>query len=182
MDQGLVNKLSSAIFGGGCFWCTEAVFQNIKGVENVVSGYAGGKIKNPTYEQVSMGGSGHAEVVKLEFNPAVISYQDLLNVFFAVHDPTTLNRQGADEGEQYRSVIFYTSEEQKEQSEKFIKENQKEFNSPIVTQVLPLESFYTAEQYHQNYYRQNQSKPYCQLVIGPKLQKFKEKFKHLIKE
>ncbi len=173
-------EIETAVFGGGCFWCTEAVFQNLKGVSSVLPGYAGGSAPDPTYEQICGGDTGHAEVSKIEFNPRIIKFTDLLNVFFATHDPTTLNRQGNDVGDQYRSVIFYTSPEQKLQAAQFISEAQKEFDSPIVTQVQPLDKFYVAENYHQNYFKNNPGNPYCQMVIGPKLQKFREKFADLI--
>ncbi len=173
--------METAVFGAGCSWCVEAVFQNLKGVSSVLPGYAGGHVANPTYEQVSNGNTGHAEVAKIEFDPQVIKFTDLLNVLFATHDPTTMNRQGNDVGDQYRSVIFYLSEEQKSQAEGFIKNAQKEFTSPIVTQAQPLDKFYPAENYHQNYYINNPGNPYCQLVIDPKLTKFRKKFNHLLK-
>ena len=174
------NK-ETAVFGGGCFWCTEAVFQNLRGVLSVESGYTGGGVKNPSYEQVSSGTTGHAEANKIEFDPGQISFRDLLEVFFAMHDTTTLNRQGNDVGTQYRSAIFYSSDGQKKQAEEFIAAAQKDFDSPIVTQLKPLGEFYKAENYHQNYYNQNSDKPYCRLVISPKLQKLKEKFSVLLK-
>lgn len=170
-----------AVFGGGCFWCTEAIFQNLRGVLSVESGYTGGHKANPTYEEVSGGDTGHVEANKIEFDPGVISFRDLLEVFFAMHDPTALNRQGNDVGTQYRSAIFYSSEEQKKQAEEFIAGAQKDFDSPIVTQLKPLGEFYKAENYHQNYYNQNPDKPYCRLVISPKLQKLREKFSVLLK-
>lgn len=168
-------------FGGGCFWCTEAVFQRLKGVTSVVSGYSGGELPNPTYKQISTGETGHAEVVQLEFDPAQVSFDTLLKVFWAAHDPTTLNRQGADHGTQYRSVIFYENEEQKAAAEKSMKAAQPEFKDPIVTQIAPLTKFYKAEDYHQNYFNQNADRnPYCSVVIRPKLQKLLQK--GLIKE
>ena len=173
--------METILFGGGCFWCTEAIFQNLKGVSSVLPGYSGGRIPNPTYEQVCDGNSGHVEVTKIDFDPAVISLEVLLEVFFATHDPTTLNRQGNDVGEQYASVIFYTTPQQKTASEKYILDVQKDFNSPIVTRVQPLEKFYEAEDYHQNYFARNSGKAYCQVVINPKLEKFRKKFTHLIK-
>lgn len=179
------NDLERAVFGGGCFWCTEAVFQMLRGVVSVTSGYAGGDIDNPSYEQVSGGSTGHAEVIQVDFDPSVISYRDLLEVFFSSHNPTTLNRQGNDVGAQYRSIIFYTSEEQKLQAEEYIKEIilQKKFTDPIVTEIRPLTEFYPAEGYHQDYYNENKDAPYCQLVINPKLEKLKKEFKQeLIKE
>lgn len=171
-----------AVFGGGCFWCTEAVFKSLKGVLSVLPGYAGGKTENPTYSEVSSGKTGHAEVIKIEFDSNLISYENLLTVFFATHDPTTLNRQGADVGTQYRSVIFYTTEEQKEQTENFISEinNSSKEGSPVVTEVKPLERFYEAENYHKDYFANNPGNPYCELVINPKLEKVKQKFSELI--
>ena len=169
-----------AVFGGGCFWCTEAIFRELKGVISVTSGYAGGTIKNPTYEQVCAGETGHVEVIKIEFDSESVSYEDLLTVFFATHDPTTLNRQGNDVGAQYRSIIFYTSESQKMEAEAFFKK----LNSSgpkVVTEIKPLEVFYEAEDYHKQYYERNAAAPYCQIVINPKLEKLKEKFDALLK-
>lgn len=176
--------METAIFGGGCFWCTEAVFQQVRGVISVVSGYAGGSKNDPSYEQVSMGTTGHAEVIKIDFEPEIVSFQDLLEVFFATHDPTTLDRQGADAGTQYRSTILYTTEEQKSIAQEFIKKvtEEKIFENPIVTKVEALDQFFPAEEYHQNYYQQNKDKPYCQVVINPKLAKFKAKFASLLKD
>ncbi len=176
------TNLQTAIFAGGCFWCTEAVFQKLRGVKSVVPGYAGGTVKDPSYEQVSMGNTGHAEAIKFEYDPEKISYQDLLTVFFATHDPTTLNRQGADVGTQYRSAIFYNSNEQKEVAENFIREltGNSTFADPIITTLEPLTEFYEAEDYHKNYYERNSGQPYCQVVINPKLKKLKEKFSSLI--
>ncbi len=173
-----------AVFGGGCFWCTEAVYQKLKGVDKVVSGYSGGDMDNPSYEKVSGGSSGHAEVIQITYDPQVVSYRQLLEVFFAVHDPTTLNQQGADLGTQYRSVIFYFNEEQKNEAEGIIQELTKDgaYQNPIVTEIKPLIHFYPAEDYHQNYYNQNQNQPYCQVVINPKLDKFKKTFASLLKE
>lgn len=178
------NNLQTAVFGGGCFWCTEAVFQKLRGVKSVEPGYAGGSVENPTYEQVSSGSSGHAEVIRFEFDPEQISYRDLLEVFFATHDPTTLNQQGNDVGIQYRSAIFYNNENQKQQAEGIIKELEeaKAYQNPIVTTLEPLTKFYEAEEYHKNYYERNQGQPYCQVVINPKIKKFKEKFASLIQE
>lgn len=175
-------NLETVVFAGGCFWCTEAVFNQLRGVQKVVSGYTGGQVINPTYEQVSSGNTGHAEAIKVEFDVAKISFQDLLEVFFATHDPTTLNRQGNDVGTQYRSAIFYSSQAQKEQAEVFITQlmAQKIFDQPIVTTLEPLGEFYPAEDYHQNYYKNNQSAPYCQVVISPKLTKLKQKFSSLL--
>lgn len=172
--------METAVFGAGCFWCVEAVFQNLKGVSSVLPGYAGGHKDNPTYEEVSSGSTGHAEVAKIEFDPAVIKFLDLLSVLFATHDPTTMNRQGNDVGDQYRSAIFYMNDSQKKQAEEFIAAAQKEFSSPIVTQVQPLDKFYPAENYHKEYYKNNPGNPYCQLVIDPKLEKFRKKFAALL--
>ncbi|HYV33778.1 MAG TPA: peptide-methionine (S)-S-oxide reductase MsrA [Candidatus Limnocylindria bacterium] len=174
-------QTQTAVFGAGCFWCVEAVYQNLRGVSSVLPGYAGGNKADPTYEEVSSGTTGHAEVAKIEFDPAVIKFSDLLNVLFATHDPTTMNRQGNDVGDQYRSAIFYTSENQKQEAQSFIKQAQKEFSSPIVTQLVPLEKFYAAENYHRDYYKNNPGNPYCQFVIDPKLEKFRKKFASLLK-
>ncbi|HXZ25829.1 MAG TPA: peptide-methionine (S)-S-oxide reductase MsrA [Nitrospiria bacterium] len=165
-----------ATFGGGCFWCLEAVFQNLKGVQKVESGYAGGSVPNPAYEQVCSGRTGHAEVVQITFDPAIISYQDLLEVFFAIHDPTTMNRQGADVGTQYRSVILYHSPEQQATAERVMKELESAqlWNGTIITQLAPSETFYRAESYHQNYFRSNPTQPYCLAVVAPKLAKFRQ--------
>jgi peptide-methionine (S)-S-oxide reductase len=174
---------SVAVFGGGCFWCTEAVFDELRGVKSVVSGYAGGSTKNPTYEEVCGGRTGHAEVIKIDFDPAEIAFKDLLTVFFATHDPTTLNRQGNDVGTQYRSAIFYADEEQKREAEAFIKElnDSKAFGKPVVTTVEPLREFYEAEDYHQKYYANNPYQPYCQYMIPPKLNKLHKQFSALLK-
>jgi peptide-methionine (S)-S-oxide reductase len=168
----------TATFGGGCFWCLEAVFQRLNGVTHVESGYMGGHVDNPTYRQVCGGDTGHVEVVRVTFDPGQIGYRDLLEVFFAVHDPTALNRQGNDVGEQYRSVIFYDTEDQKRDAEEFIAglETGKASSEPIVTTVEPATKFYVAEDYHQNYYNENSRQPYCMFVISPKLQKFEKKF------
>jgi peptide-methionine (S)-S-oxide reductase len=175
------NKTEIAVFGGGCFWCTEAVFEDLKGVIAVMPGYAGGTIEKPTYEQVCSGTTGHAEVIRIEFDPSKIAYSDLLTVFFATHNPTTPNQQGADVGTQYRSSIFYTSEQQKKDAEEFIKKL--DGSGPkVVTEVVPLTAFYEAEEYHRKYYQNNTSAPYCQVVINPKLEKVKEKFHQLLKE
>lgn len=173
----------SIIFGGGCFWCMEGVFQVLRGIESVISGYAGGTKESPTYEEVSSERTGHAEVVKVEFDPTVITLEDLLAVFFTTHDPTTLNRQGNDIGTQYRSALYYTTPEQKSAIEKFIQQltEEKTFSKPIVTEVKPAGTFYPAEQYHQNYYRNNPDNPYCQAVIDPKISKLRQKFAHLYK-
>ena len=173
-----------AVFGGGCFWCTEAVFQRLKGVKSVVPGYAGGTQSNPTYEQVCSGATGHAEVSSIEFDPKEISYQQLLDVFLHTHNPTTLNQQGNDRGTQYRSIILTTSDEQAEQAmqaiQKFNDENV--YDAPAVTEVKPLQGFYPAEDYHQNYYNRNGQAPYCQVVINPKLAKFRQHYSSLVRE
>lgn len=173
----------SIIFGGGCFWCIEAVFKMLKGVEGVTSGYTGGNFPNPTYEDICTGKTGHAEVVKIDYNPNIIDLKTLLEVFFTSHDPTTPNQQGNDHGPQYRSAIFYTTPEQKQTVEKYIEELtvNKTFTKPIITQILPLEKFYPAETYHQNYYNNNQDQPYCQIMIDPKIIKLKKTFAHLLK-
>ncbi|MBI3626613.1 peptide-methionine (S)-S-oxide reductase MsrA [Candidatus Uhrbacteria bacterium] len=172
-----------AVFGGGCFWCTEAVFKMLKGVLAVAPGYAGGSTPNPTYEQICGGNTGHAEVIHIEYDPSAVKYEDLLTVFFASHDPTTMNRQGADVGTQYRSVIFYTTPEQKAAAEKFIVEinASNEKGASIVTELSPLDKFYEAENYHKDYFARNNEQPYCQAVINPKLEKVKEKFTELLK-
>jgi len=172
-----------ATLAGGCFWCLEAVFDELEGVEDVVSGYSGGHVPNPTYEAVCTGRTGHAEVVQITFNPDVISYRDLLRVFFSIHDPTTLNRQGADVGTQYRSAIFYHSPEQKAVAEAVIAELQAAgvWDKPIVTEVTPFQAFYPAEDYHQEYYRRNPYQAYCQVVIAPKVAKFRRQFMDRLK-
>ena len=184
--------MKTAVFGGGCFWCTEAVFQMLKGVEKVESGYAGGSTHStssgqaipPTYEQVSTGNTGHAEVIRVTYDPAIISYEDLLTVFFGSHDPTTPNRQGADVGEQYRSVILYETDEEKKTAESVAKEIQQSLKdgTRIVTQIIPLGKFFPAESYHQNYYKANTSAPYCQLIIEPKIEKVRKRFAELVRE
>jgi peptide-methionine (S)-S-oxide reductase len=171
------TKSERITFGGGCFWCIEAVFARLEGVKATVSGYAGGKTPNPTYKQVCDGDTGHAEVVQIEFDPAKTSFEKMLEIFWAAHDPTTLNRQGADVGTQYRSVIFYENNAQKVAAENSKKAAQKEFSSPIVTEIAPLEKFYPAEDYHQDYFELNGRQPYCQAVIAPKLRKLIEKGK-----
>ena len=177
------GKNEVAVFGGGCFWCTEAVFDELRGVQSAVSGYSGGAVKNPTYEQVCMGNTGHAEAIKIDFNPAEVSFRDLMTVFFATHDPTTLNRQGNDVGTQYRSAIFYADEKQKEEAAAYIKEldDAKTFKNPIVTTLEPLSEFYAAEDYHQKFYANNPYQPYCQYMIPPKLNKLHKQFKDLLK-
>jgi peptide-methionine (S)-S-oxide reductase len=178
----MVEKTETITLGGGCFWCIEAVFQELKGVEKVESGYSGGTVPNPAYEQVCTGRTGHAEVVQITFDPALISLAQILEVFFAVHDPTTPNRQGADVGPQYRSVIFYRSPEQRVAAEEAIRklEAAKLYPRPVVTQVEPFQAFYKAENYHQEYYRLHGEEPYCQLVISPKMKKFREHFRALL--
>jgi peptide-methionine (S)-S-oxide reductase len=168
------NIIETATFGGGCFWCMEAVFERLPGVKSVASGFAGGHTTNPTYEQVCTGDTGHAEVTQIEFDPAKISYEKLLEVFWQAHDPTTLNRQGADEGNQYRSVILYHNEAQKLAAEKSKASAQKNFKHPIVTDIVPFVKFYQAEGYHQEYYDNNSNAPYCRVVIAPKLEKLEK--------
>jgi peptide-methionine (S)-S-oxide reductase len=172
-----------ATLGGGCFWCLEAIYKRVKGVTQVSPGYSGGTVANPTYEQVSSGTTGHAEVVQVQFDPDIITYEEILDIFWQIHDPTQLNRQGNDVGTQYRSVIFYhTPEQQKtaEASKRNLKE-QKIFDAPIVTQIVPFRAFFPAEDYHKNYYDTNPNQPYCQLVISPKLNKFKKHFTQYLK-
>lgn len=169
-------ELETATLAGGCFWCLEAVFRRLQGVESVVSGYMGGATPNPTYRDVCTGSTGHAEVVQIRFDPAVISYADLLDVFFAIHDPTTLNRQGNDRGTQYRSAIFYHTPEQLAVAEQAILEEQKGWQGPIVTELSAAETFFPAEDYHQDYFANNTFQPYCQFVVAPKVRKAVEKF------
>lgn len=178
------NNNEIAIFAGGCFWCTEAIFKRLKGVKKVLPGYSGGEVENPTYEQVCEGGTGHAESIEIEFDPGVISYGKLLEIFFYTHNPTTLNRQGNDIGSQYRSVVFYNSEEQKTVAEELINklEKDKVFSSPILTSVEPYTKFYVAEDYHKNYYDKNKGAPYCDIKITPKVNKLIDKFNSEIKE
>jgi methionine-S-sulfoxide reductase len=177
------QHLETAVFGGGCFWCTEAVFLRLKGVESVTSGYAGGTHSNPNYFLVSEELTGHAEVVKLEFDSSVITYNQLLDVFWNVHDSTTLNQQGADVGTQYRSIILYTTEEQRQLAEKMKAELKSSgaFRDPIVTEIKELDHFFTAEEYHQKYYDRNTTQPYCDLIISPKITKLLQKYKHLLR-
>ena len=176
-------KSAVAVFGGGCFWCTEAVFDELRGVKSVGSGYAGGSTKDPSYDEVCGGRTGHAEVIKIDFDPGEIAFKDLLTVFFATHDATTLNRQGNDVGTQYRSAIFYADEEQKREAEAFIKElnDSKAFGKQVVTTLEPLGEFYEAEDYHQKYYANNPYQPYCQYMIPPKLNKLHKQFGELLK-
>jgi peptide-methionine (S)-S-oxide reductase len=178
------NNLQTATLAGGCFWCLEAVFDEVKGIHSVESGYAGGSKANPTYREVCSGLTGHAEVVQVTFDPSIVSYRDLLNVFFAIHDPTTLNRQGADVGTQYRSAIFYHDDDQKKTAEGLIKElnQQKIWDQPIVTEVAPLDKFYMAEDYHQEYFANNPYLPYCQAVVAPKVSKFRKHFLEMLKK
>ena len=171
------NKTELATIGGGCFWCTEAIFQMLPGVKSVVSGYAGGHVENPTYEQVCGGQTGHAEVIQVAFDPAKVSYEKIIETFWDAHDPTTLNRQGNDSGTQYRSIILYSSEAQKVMAEKSKVEAQKNFSKPIVTEIVALKKFYAGEGYHQNYYRSNPNQGYCRAIIRPKVEKFEKKLK-----
>jgi peptide-methionine (S)-S-oxide reductase len=178
------NKLETTTLGGGCFWCLEAIYQDIKGVHSVVSGYAGGGIENPTYKQVCSGTTGHAEVTQLTYDPEIISFEDLLYIFWRIHDPTTLNRQGADVGTQYRSIILYHDETQKAIAEKSKQEagSSALWPNPIVTEIAPLGDFYKAEAYHQDYFRSNPYQPYCRAVIDPKVRKFRKEFQERLKE
>ena len=179
------NKtLETATLGTGCFWCTEAVFQQLEGVENVTSGYCGGHVENPTYKEVCNGTTGHAECLHIEYDTSKISFENLLEVFWKTHDPTTLNRQGADAGPQYRSVVFYTSPEQKQKAEHYKVQLDKShaYANPIVTAIEPFTNYYPAENYHQNYYNENSSQGYCSFVIRPKLEKFDKVFKHKLKK
>jgi peptide-methionine (S)-S-oxide reductase len=173
----------TATLGGGCFWCMEAVFDNLKGVVSAESGYSGGAVQNPTYEQVCTGKTGHAEVVQIAFDPTVISYEDILRIFFTVHDPTTLNRQGDDVGTQYRSVIFYYDEKQKRIAENVVEEIKSEniWDDPIVTELSPFKSFYKAENYHQEYFSKNPNQPYCRIVIAPKVAEFRKMYQDKLK-
>lgn len=178
------SSLEKATFGNGCFWCTEAVFLELKGVQKVESGYSGGQVKNPTYREVCTGETGHAEVIQITYDPKVISYEDLLEVFWNTHDPTTLNKQGADEGTQYRSAVFYHNEEQKKIAAQYMKqlEASKVYKNPIVTEISPLINFYKAEDYHQNYYELNPNQGYCQYVIRPKVEKFRKQYSAKLKK
>jgi peptide-methionine (S)-S-oxide reductase len=177
------NNLELATFGAGCFWCVEAIFQRVDGVEKVVSGYSGGHVKNPSYKEVCNGTTGHAEVCQLSYDPDEVSYEELLEIFWQTHDPTTLNRQGNDVGTQYRSVVFYHNEKQKELAEKYKAELDEAeiYNDPIVTEISEFEKMYVAENYHQNYFNENGSQPYCSFVIQPKVDKFKKVFKDKLK-
>lgn len=180
----ITSKYRQATFGAGCFWCVEAIFQQLEGVVKVESGYAGGKVSSPTYREVCSGETGHAEVIRVYYDPTKVDFETLLAVFWQTHDPTTLNRQGADEGTQYRSVIFYHDEEQKKLAEKYKAEldSSGAFSNPIVTEISPVKNYYTAEAYHQNYYNRNDDEGYCRVVIAPKLEKFKKVFKDKLKQ
>ena len=184
MGEIMSNKLEIATLGGGCFWCVEAVFQDLKGVQQVVSGYAGGTVENPSYELVCTGTTGHAEVIQITFDPEIISFEDLLYVFWRTHEPTTLNRQGADVGPQYRSIILYHNEEQKAIAEKSKQATDAAglWPNPIVTEIAPFDRLYPAEDYHQNFYRTNPYQPYCQAVIDPKVRKFRKEFQAQLKD
>jgi len=173
--------MEKALVGGGCFWCIEAVYNRVEGVQSAISGYAGGSRKNPSYEQVCSGATGHAEVVEITYDPAIISYEAILDIFWAIHDPTTLNAQGADRGTQYRSVIYYYDEVQKERAEASMSEAQKSLTAPIVTEISPAPEFYEAEAYHQDYYNEHPTQGYCHVVIAPKLEKFMKKFGDKVK-
>ncbi len=183
MDSVQNSNLEKATFGSGCFWCTEAIYERVEGVHSVVSGYAGGSVKNPAYKEVCDGTTGHAEVIQIGYDPKVVSYDELLEIFFKTHDPTTLNRQGADVGTQYRSVIFYNDDEQKKKAEYYKTELDKSgaWDNPIVTEISPLTNFYPAEDYHQDYYENNPNQGYCSFVIGPKVEKFEKVFKNKLK-
>jgi peptide-methionine (S)-S-oxide reductase len=178
------NGSETATLAGGCFWCLEAVYDDLKGVEDVVSGYSGGTVERPTYEQVCTGRTGHAEVVQIKFDPKVISFAEILKVFFTIHDPTTLNRQGADAGTQYRSAIFYRTPEQKKIADQTIAEiaAAKIWDSPIVTEIIQFKEFYPAEEYHQEYFKRNPYQGYCQMVVAPKVAKFRQKFADKLKK
>lgn len=182
-DQQSMEGFELATFGNGCFWCSEAIFQRLKGVVSVEPGFAGGTLENPSYEDVCTGTTGHAEVIRIKFDPKLISYRELLEVFFSTHDPTTLNRQGADVGTQYRSVIFYHNEEQKKDAEELIAELTKEkvYDNKIVTEITKINNYFPAEDYHKDYYNSHQDQPYCKLVINPKLDKFVKKYKSKLK-
>lgn len=182
--KGMDSKFEKVTLGAGCFWCVEAIYQRLEGVEKVESGYSGGHVKDPSYEAVCTGRTGHAEVIQVTFDPKKITFKELLEVFFRTHDPTTLNKQGADVGTQYRSAIFYHTEEQKKIAEQVVKETNaaKVWDDPIVTEISPFSAFYKAEEYHQNYYNENSYKPYCMMVINPKLSKFRKEFRGKLKK
>jgi peptide-methionine (S)-S-oxide reductase len=183
-SQTKMKELETATLGSGCFWCTEAFFLRVKGIESVASGYSGGKVKNPTYREVTTGLTGHAEVVQIKFDPSVITYAEVLEIFWNTHDPTTLNKQGADEGTQYRSAVFYHTEEQKKTAEAYKAQLDKSgtYKNPIVTEITPFKEFYVAEDYHQNYYALNPNQGYCQYVIRPKVEKFNKQFAAKLKK
>jgi len=174
--------MTTATFGGGCFWCTEAAMKELDGVESVTSGYAGGHVEDPTYEQVCSGNTGHAEVVQVEFDADAIAYDELLAVFFATHDPTQLNRQGPDVGTQYRSIVLYHDDEQREQVEAYVAALDEEYDDDVVTELAPLETFYEAEQYHQDYFEKNPNDAYCQMHAAPKVEKVREKFQSKLEQ
>jgi len=178
------NQLETATLGGGCFWCLEAVYDQLKGVQDVISGYSGGSVNNPSYKQVCTGATGHAEVVQLKFDPQVITFKEILQVFFSIHDPTTLNRQGNDVGTQYRSVIFYHDDKQQSIACDVMKEIERTriWNRPFVTEVTSFEKFYPAEDYHQEYFENNSQQPYCQVVVAPKVAKFRKQFMDRLKK
>jgi peptide-methionine (S)-S-oxide reductase len=176
------SERDTATLGGGCFWCVEAIYQDLQGVHKVVSGYSGGSVSNPSYKEICTGTTGHAEVIQVVFDPAVTSYKEILEIFFTVHDPTTLNRQGNDVGTQYRSVIFYHSDEQKAIAEEVKKSAAEIWDDPIVTEISALTKFYPAEDYHQNYYKNNPYQPYCAYVISPKVKKFRDKYRDKLKQ
>jgi peptide-methionine (S)-S-oxide reductase len=184
VDNGKNNSYEVAYLAGGCFWCLEAVYDELRGVVDVVSGYAGGHVANPSYEAVCAGETGHAETVKITFDPQLITFRQLLEVFFTIHDPTTLNRQGADVGTNYRSAIFYHSPEQKAEAEQLIHEMEREkvWDKPIVTELTPFTQFYPAENYHQEYFKRNPSQGYCRVVIAPKVAKFRQHYLEMLKQ
>lgn len=184
VDKNVQDDTETAVFGAGCFWCVEAIYERVSGVKSVESGYAGGHVEDPTYRQVTSGTTGHAEVARLEYDPNIISYEELLEVFWHTHNPTTKNRQGADVGPQYRSVIFYMNDEQKEIAEKSLKKTDASdlWEDPIVTEIEPLSNYSVAENYHQNYYENNPNAGYCSIVIAPKIAKFKKDFPHLLSD
>lgn len=172
----MINQYEMATLGGGCFWCLEAIYQDVRGVERVISGYTGGTVANPSYREVCTGTTGHAEVTQVVFDPQIISFTEILDIFWRIHDPTTLNRQGADVGTQYRSAVFYHNDTQKEIAEQSKQEAASLWADPIVTEIVPLGEFYAAEDYHQNYFNENPYQPYCQIVVDPKVRKFKKAF------
>lgn len=180
----IIEKNETVTLGGGCFWCIEAIYKELNGIINVISGYAGGTVKNPTYEQVCSGTTGHAEVIQIMFNPEIITFKKILEIFFSTHDPTTLNRQGNDIGTQYRSIILYHTQKQKEESLDVIREinDRGDLGKPIVTEVIPFKEFYKAEEYHQNYFKLNTKQPYCKIVIEPKVNKFKKNYADILKD